>query len=149
MALSTATTTAGKTGLLKLTVAGPEHDPLPASDVTRMFGASALGTARLERLARWSRLIASCGATAVGVVTYQGAGGEVRAPDFGLDVSGACDVDAVVSAMVHGLEVACLASGAKRVVVMPPKGGEHVLARAGFVAVHEGCAGSWMEKILS
>lgn len=147
MALSTATTT--KNGLLKLTVAGPEHEPLPAEDVTRMFGASALGTARLERLARWSRLIAICGATPVGVATYQGAGGEVRAPDFGLDVSGACDIDAVVSAIVHGLEVACLAAGAKRVVVMPPKGGEHLLVRAGFVAIHEGCAGSWMEKTLT
>ncbi len=146
MALSTPTTT--KDGLLKLTVAGPEHEPLPAADVTRMFGANALGIARLERLARWSRLIASCGAKPVGVVTYQGASGEVRAPDFGLDVAGACDVDAVVLAMVHGLEVACLAAGAKRVVVMPPKGGEQVLARAGFVAIHEGCAGSWMEKTL-
>lgn len=145
MALSTPT----KNGLLNLTVAGPEHEPLPTADVTRMFGANALGTARLERLARWSRLIASCGATPVGVVTYQGASGEVRAPDFGLDVAGACDVDGVVMAMVHGLEVACLAAGAKRVVVMPPKGGEQILARAGFVAIHEGCAGSWMEKTLA
>jgi hypothetical protein len=138
-----------KPGLLKLTVAGPEHDALPAPDLSRMFGVNALGTARLERLARWSRLIATCGKTPVGVVTYQGAGGELRAPDFGLDVDGCCDAEAVVGAIIHGLEVACLAAGAKRVVVMPPRGGEHVLARAGYIAVHEGCAGSWVEKNLA
>lgn len=148
MALNAATTTYSKSGFLKLTVAGPEHEPLPAADLARMFGANALGTARIERLGRWSRLIATCGTTPVGIVTYQGAGGELRAPDFGLDINGACDADAVVGAIVHGLEVACLAAGAKRVVIMPPRGGEDVLARAGYVAVHEGCAGSWMEKSL-
>jgi hypothetical protein len=133
---------------LKLTVAGPEHEPLPRTEVTRMFGAAALGTARLERLARWSRLIAMCGDQAVAVVTYQGANGEVRAPDFGLDATGSCDAGTIVATIVHGLEVACLAAGAKRVVVMPPRGGEQALARAGYIAVHEGCAGSWMEKSL-
>jgi hypothetical protein len=141
--------TVSKSGFLKLTVAGPENDALPLADLTRLFGPNALGTARLERLGRWSRLIASCGKTPVGVVTYQGAAGELRAPDFGLDIDGACDADAVVGAIIHGLEVACLAAGAKRVVVMPPRGGETTLARAGYVAVHEGCAGSWMEKSLS
>ena len=135
--------------LLKLTVAGPEHEPLPAEDIARLFGEGALGAARLERLARWSRLIALCGQRPVGIVTYQGAPGEVRAPDFGLDLNGACDADAVVSAMAHGLEVACLAAGARRVVLMPPRGGEHALLRAGYVAIHEGCAGSWMEKTLA
>jgi hypothetical protein len=131
---------------LKLAVAGPEHDQLPATDISRLFQSAALGTARLDRLHRWSRLVASCGQTPVALVTYQSAGAELRAPDFGLDVQGCCDVDAVVSAIAHGLEVACLAAGARRVVVMPPKGGEHALLRAGYVAVHEGCAGSWMEK---
>jgi hypothetical protein len=145
---TTTTATADRRALLKLTVTGPEHEPLPAEDLERLFGSAALGTARLERLARWSRLVALCGAHPVGVVTYQGAAGEVRAPDFGLDVDGACNVDAVVGAMVHGLEVACLAAGARRLVLMPPRGGEHVLRRSGYVAVHEGCAGSWMEKAL-
>jgi hypothetical protein len=144
--MATGTVVAERKGLLKLTVAGPEHEALPAVDLERLFGSGALGAARLERLARWSRLIATCGARPVGVVTYQGAGGEVRAPDFGLDVEGGCDADAVVGAMVHGLEVACLAAGARRLVLMPPRGGEHVLLRSGYLAVHEGCAGSWMEK---
>ncbi len=135
--------------LLKLTVAGPEHDPLPASDISRLFAANALGTARNERLARWSRLIARCGETPVAVATYQSAGTELRAPDFGLDVGGCCEVDAVVAAITHGLEVACLAAGAKRVVVMPPKGGEQALRQSGYIAIHEGCAGSWMEKSLT
>jgi len=135
--------------LLKLTVAGPEHDPLPGPDIDRLFAANAVGTARLERLTRWSRLIATCGHTPVAVATYQSAGGELRAPDFGLDVQGCCEVDAVVSAVVHGLEVACLAAGARRVVVMPPRGGEQSLLRAGYIAIHEGCAGSWMEKTLT
>jgi hypothetical protein len=135
--------------VLKLTVAGPEHEPLPAADISRLFAAGALGTARLERLTRWSRLLACCGQTPVALVTYQSAGAELRAPDFGLDPVACCDVDAVVSAMVHGLEVACLAAGARRVVVMPPKGGEQSLLRAGYVAIHEGCAGSWMEKSLT
>ena len=147
--MATNTTAVDKKSLLKLTVAGPEHEPLPPEIVARLFGEQAVGAARLERLARWSRLIASCGQAPVAIVTYQGAGGEVRAPDFGLDVKGCCDVEAVVSAMAHGLEVACLAAGARRVVVMPPRGGEHALMRAGFVAIHEGCAGSWMEKTLA
>ena len=137
------------TTLVKLAVAGPEHDHLPAADVERLFASTTLGAARLERLSRWSRLVASHGATPVAVVTYQSAGTELRAPDFGLDTSACPDVDAVIAAVVHGLEVACLAAGARRVVVMPPKGGEHALLRAGYLAIHEGCAGSWMEKNLS
>ena len=143
------TVTVEPKGLLKLTVAGPEHEPLPADDIARLFGETSLGAARLDRLARWSRLIALCGQQPVGIVTYQGAAGEVRAPDFGLDLNGACDADAVVLAIAHGLEVACLAAGARRVVLMPPRGGEHALLRAGYVAIHEGCAGSWMEKNLA
>jgi hypothetical protein len=146
--MATGTIAAERKGLLRLTVAGPEHGLLPEADLERLFGTGSLGAARLERLSRWSRLVASCGTRPVGVVTYQGAGAEVRAPDFGLDVQGGCDTDAVVSAMVHGLEVACLAAGAHRLVLMPPRGGEHVLLRTGYVAVHEGCAGSWMEKAL-
>lgn len=136
------------TRLLKLTVAGPEHEALPAADLVRLFGAQALGAARLERLERWSRLIASCGHCPVAIVTYQGAGEEVRAPDFGLDVERACDVDRIVAAIVQGLEIACLAAGARRVVIMPPRGGEHLLRRHGYAAVHEGCAGSWVEKAI-
>jgi hypothetical protein len=134
--------------IVKLTVVGPEHDQLPNADIERLFTSSALGAARVERLNRWSRLVAICGETPVALVTYQSAGTELRAPDFGLDIPGCCDVEAVVSALVRALEVACLAAGARRVVVMPPKGGEHALLRAGYIAVHEGCAGSWMEKSL-
>jgi hypothetical protein len=134
---------------LKLTVAGPEHDQLPVRAISRLFAANVLGDARLERLSRWSKLVAMCGRTPVAVVTYQSAGSELRAPDFGLDPSACCDVGAVVTAIAHGLEVACLAAGAHRVVVMPPKGGEQALLRAGYVAVHEGCAGSWLEKNLT
>lgn len=141
--------TATDNHVVKLAVTGPEHDQLPGADIARLFASSALGAARLERLNRWSRLVARCGDTPVALVTYQSTGSELRAPDFGLDGPACCDVDAVVSAVVHGLEVACLAAGARRVVVMPPKGGEHALLRAGYVAIHEGCAGSWMEKSLS
>jgi len=143
------TTAAKRPALLRLTVAGPEHDPLAGPDLSRLFAGGALSTARVERLARWSRLIAHCGTLPVAVVTYQDAAGEVRAPDFGLDAAGCCDVDAVVSALAHALEIACLAAGAKRVVVMPPRGGEQSLLRCGFVAIHEGCAGSWMEKAIA
>jgi hypothetical protein len=31
---------------------------------------------------------------------------------------------------------------------MPPRGGEHLLRRHGYAAVHEGCAGSWVEKAI-
>lgn len=134
--------------VLKLTVAGPERDPLPPADLMRLFGATALGAARLERLARWSRLVACCGQRPVGIVTYQGGSGEVRAPDFGLDITAACDVDRIVASILQGLEIACLAAGARRVVIMPPRGGEHVLSRYGYAAVHEGCAGSWVEKTI-
>jgi hypothetical protein len=133
---------------VKLTVTGPEQDLPPSADIERLFASGAVGAARLERLNRWSRLVASCGQKPVALVTYQSAGAELRAPDFGFDPAAGCDVDSVVSAIVHGLEVACLAAGAHRVVVMPPRGGEHALLRAGYVAVHEGCAGSWMEKSL-
>jgi hypothetical protein len=136
------------TAVLKLAVAGPEHESLPHLDLERLFGAQSLGAARLERLARWSRLIASCGRRPVAIVTYQSAAGEVRAPDFGLDATTDCDLDAIVSAIVQGLEIACLAAGARRVVIMPPRGGEHALLRNGYAAVHEGCAGSWVEKAI-
>lgn len=143
------TTAAKQPALLRLTVAGPEHEALAGSDLSRLFGGGGLTNARAERLARWSRIVAHCGDLPVAVVTYQDAAGEVRAPDFGLDAKGCCNVDAVVTALAHALEIACLAAGARRVVVMPPKGGEQSLLKCGFVAIHEGCAGSWMEKALA
>jgi hypothetical protein len=53
----------------------------------------------------------------------------------------------VLDALLDAIELAALAAGCRRVVLIP-SGAAADLERRGYVVVREGCAGAWIEKSL-
>jgi hypothetical protein len=88
-----------------------------------------------------------------GVATYTQTPFEMQIPDFAIDIPSALGPDRyglakrVLAALFDAIEVASLAGGCHRVVVIPSAGAAD-LERRGYVVVREGCAGAWMEKSL-
>ena len=59
-----------------------------------------------------------------------------------------CSVDQIATALLDALEIACLAGGGRRLVLLPRAAlAGHLLRGRGFVPIVEGCAGSWFEKV--
>jgi hypothetical protein len=132
---------------MQVRILGPDCPPLSSDDLHRLFPGSLFTPAREERLAQWCRVVAVCGARAVGIATYQRASGELRVPDFALDACSSCAASYILNALLDALELACLAGGCRRLVLMPPTASAvAMLRRRGYVTVREGCAGTWIEK---
>jgi hypothetical protein len=112
----------------------------------RLFPPTALTDARLERLTTWSRVLATCDGVVVGVATYRRTDQELRVADFGVDESCACSISEIVGALVDALELACMAGGCHRVLLIPPLPTIAALRKRGYAVISEGCAGSWMER---
>jgi hypothetical protein len=133
---------------MQVKVLGPDCAPLAPADLRRLFRGRRLTPVRRERLAQSGRIVATCGNRPVGVVAYDGADAELRVHEFGLDTTSTlCAEEQVVDALLDALEMACLASGGRRLVLLPRAAlTPSVLARRGFVNIAQGCAGSWFEK---
>jgi len=133
---------------MQVKVHGPDCAPLSATDLRRLFRGRRLTPARRDRLAQSGRVVAACGSRIVGVAAYDRADGELRVHEFGVDTTSAlCTEEQVVNAVLDALEVACLAGGGRRLVLLPRAAvGVPLLRRRGFVTIAEGCAGSWFEK---
>jgi len=117
-------------------------------DVRRLFRGRRLTAPRKSRLANSGRVVATCGNRVVGVAAYDRADGELRVHEFGADATAVCTLDQIVSTLLDALEIACLAGGARRLVLLPRAAiAPQVLRARGFVTIAEGCAGSWFEKI--
>jgi hypothetical protein len=133
---------------MQVRVFGPDADPVTDADLRRLFPGAALTAERLDRLRDWSRVVAACGPRVVGLATYRRVDVELRAPDFGLDPDCECLPGDIVGALLEALELACLAGGSERIVLMPPPAAARLLARRGYRVVDEGCAGAWAQKDL-
>ncbi len=132
---------------MQVKVLGPDCAPLSAADLRRLFRGRRLTPARRDRLAQSGRVIATCGNRTVGIAAYDRADGELRVHEFAVDAASPCAEDQVVNALLDALEVACLAGGGRRLVVLPRAVvASALLRRRGFVTIAEGCAGSWFEK---
>jgi hypothetical protein len=133
---------------MQVRVLGPDCAPLSASDLRRLFRGHRLTPARRSRLAQSGRIVAACGNRTVGVAAYDRADGELRVHEFGVDTTSTlCTEEQVVHALLDALEVACLAGGGRRLVLLPRAAiASSLLRRRGFVTIAEGCAGSWFEK---
>jgi hypothetical protein len=133
---------------MQVKVLGPDCAPLSSSDLRRLFRGRRLTPARRDRLAQSGRVIAACGSRTVGVAAYDRADGELRVHEFGVDTtSSLCTEEQVVNALLDALEVACLAGGGRRLVLLPRAAiAVSLLRRRGYVTIAEGCAGSWFEK---
>jgi len=132
---------------MQVRVVGPESAGLTPADLRRLFRGRRLTPARRERLAGSGRVVASCAGRVVGVAGYERAGSELRVHEFGVDNLSPCPVEQTATALLDALEVACLAGGGRRLVLLPRAVVTSALLRPrGFVPIAEGCAGSWFVK---
>jgi hypothetical protein len=133
---------------LEVRVNGPDCEPLPAADVRRLFPGGSLTEARLDRLQTWPRITVQCGDQIVAVATCQKTDTELRVAEVGLEMYCGCNIQEVLGALLDAVELAGLAGGCRRVVVMPPKAALGVFERRGYATISERCAGGWLEKPL-
>jgi hypothetical protein len=137
---------------LDLRVEGPDVKGLKDADVRRLFPGRATGE-RLNRLRNWPRVVVRVGDVPVGVATYTQTPIETQIPDFSVDVPPSLESERryletqVLDALLEAIEIASLAGGCRRVVLIPSHGIAD-LTRRGYVTINEGCGGSWMEKSL-
>jgi hypothetical protein len=138
---------------LDVLVEGPDLRGLTDAEVRRLFSGSTLTGARLNRLRNWPRVVVRVDDTLAGVATYTQTPFEMQIPDFAVRVPSAVGTDRsglaqrVLDALLNAIEVASLAGGCHRIVVIPSTGAADLEGR-GYVVVSEGCAGAWMEKSL-
>jgi hypothetical protein len=132
---------------MQVKVLGPDCAPLSAADLRRLFRGRRLTPARRDRIAQSGRVVATCGNRTVGMAAYDRADGELRVHELAVDITTPCAEDQVINALLDALEVACLAGGGRRLVLLPRAAiAASLLRRRGFVTIAEGCAGSWFEK---
>ncbi|MBW8712508.1 MAG: hypothetical protein JF632_00315 [Acidobacteria bacterium] len=137
---------------LDLSVEGPEARGVTDADIRRLFPGRSAGD-RLNRLRNWPRLVVRIDDVPVGVATFTQTPIEMQIPDFAVDIPPALDLDhghvrpQIISALLEAIEIAALAAGCRRIVIIP-SGGPADFSRRGYLSVSEGCGGSWMEKCL-
>ena len=137
---------------LDLRVEGPDARGLTDADVRRLFPGRIAGE-RLNRLRNWPRILVRIDDVPVGVATYTQTPFETQIPDFAVDIPRSADLDhanarqQVMDSLLDAIEIASLAGGSRRIVIVPVSGIKDLL-RHGYLAVSEGCGGSWIEKTL-
>jgi hypothetical protein len=130
-----------------LRVVGPDAACLSPADMRRLFRGRSLPPARRARLLNGGRVLATCGPRVVGLAGYERSDGELRVHEFAIDEASPCPVDQIATALLDALEMACLAGGGRRLVLLPRAASATDLLRArGFAPIAEGSAGSWFEK---
>ena len=134
------------THLLRVQVLGPDAEPVAAAELGRLFPRIPPRTPRYERLTRFPKVVVTSGSRTVGLAVYQTAGGELRVPELALVAPAAGGVRDVLALVLDALEAACLASGSRRIILIPPTQSHGLLRRRGYQLIAEGCAGTWMEK---
>ncbi len=132
---------------MQVRVLGPDGGSLAPNDLRRLFRGQRLTSARRKRLDQGARILASCAGRLVGVAAYERADRELRVYEFVLDVASSRGVDDIAAGLLDALELACLAGGARRLLMLPRATvAPAVLTRRGFHAIAEGTAGTWYEK---
>jgi hypothetical protein len=135
---------------VKVRVVGPDAACLTPTDLRRLFRGRRLTAARRERLANSGRVLAACGTRMVGLAAYERTDGELRVHEFAVDATTPCAGDEIATALLDALEMACLAGGGRRLILLPrAASADHLLRARGFVPIAEGSAGSWFEKLFA
>jgi hypothetical protein len=134
--------------VLEIHVQGPDAGAVSDADLRRLFPGAALTERRLERLRDWPTVTVSCRNRIVALATCKKTETELRVPDLAIDADAPCDSHDVLVALLEAVELAGLAGGCARIVIMPPRQSPSVLERRGYAAIRERCAGGWLEKTL-
>jgi hypothetical protein len=132
---------------MQFRVLGPDSTGLSPTDLRRLFPGQRLTAARRNRLKQGGRILALCGVRVVGLAAYERTERELRVGEVGADPDSACGTDAIANGLLDALELACLAGGVHRLVLLPRAGlADSILRRRGYTAVAEVAAGTWFEK---
>jgi hypothetical protein len=131
---------------LAVQVFGADAAPLPAAEIARLFPQIAPATPRFERLMRFARVVVSGDTRIVGLAVYHAVGEELRVPELAIVPEAETAARDILDRLLDALEAACLAGGARRIVLTPPVRSLGLLRRRGYALISEGCAGTWMEK---
>ncbi len=128
-------------------VLGPDSGGPTPTDLRRLFKGQRMTAARRSRLGLSGRILSMCGTRVVGLAAYERSERELRVTELGLDQTSACGTDEIAIGLLDALELACMASGARRLVLLPRATlADALLRRRGYVSIAEGAAGNWFEK---
>lgn len=132
---------------MQFRVLGPDAGGPATPDLRRLFRGQRLTAARRNRLDQGGRILAMCGNRVVGLAAYERTDREVRVYELVVDPDSACGTDEIVGGLLDALELACLAGGARRLLLLPRAACAATLLRLrGYAAFGDGPAGPWFEK---
>lgn len=139
---------------LDVIVEGPDARGLTDADVRRLFPGNSPSGVRLNRLRNWPRVVVRVDDTVAAVATYTQTPVETQIPDFAIGIPSAVGpersrlAERVLDALLDAVEVASVAGGCQRIVLIPSVASVDDMERRGYAVVRDGYAGSWMEKSL-
>jgi hypothetical protein len=135
---------------LNVRIDDAECAPLSDGDLRRIFPGSSLTERRLDRLRSWLRVVVTHGERVVGVATCRETDSEMRVPDIALDPEEHNPgVHQILHALLDAIELAATAGNCRSIVMSTPPVSPAWLQRRGYRAVHESCAGAWLEKSIT
>ncbi|MEW5983728.1 MAG: hypothetical protein AB1806_15355 [Acidobacteriota bacterium] len=133
---------------IQFRVLGPESRGPSFADLRRLFPGQRLTGARRVRVSKGGRILAVCGTCVVGLAAYEQSDNEIRVFELGVDPQSACGTDQIAGGLLDALELACMAAGARRLLLLPrARVAGDLLRRRGYMAVAAGAAGGWSEKV--
>jgi hypothetical protein len=100
-------------------VLGPDGGSVSAADLRRLFRGQRLSQARRNRLAQGGRILVLCGSRVVGIAAFDRSDVDVRVYEVGLDAESVCATDDIINYLLDALELACMASGTRRLILLP------------------------------
>jgi hypothetical protein len=134
-------------GALQVRVVGPDSVLPSSTDLRRLFNSRSLTRARRDRVARSAKVLAAFESRVVGMAVFERTADEIRVHEFAFEPDLCFSPQDILRQLLDALELACLASGGRRLVLLPTAVvAVTPLERLGYRLVNEGCAGAWFEK---
>ena len=131
---------------MQFRVLGPDAGGPATPDLRRLFRGQRLTAARRNRLDQGGRILAIV-ATGWLLAAYERTDRGVRVYELVVDPDSASGTDENVGGLLDALELACLAGGARRLLLLPRAACAATLLRLrGYAAFGDGPAGPWFEK---
>jgi hypothetical protein len=135
---------------IQFRVLGPESRGPSFADLRRLFPGQRLTGARRVRVSMGGRILAVCGNRVAGLAAYEQTHNELRVYEMGVDPQSACGPDSIAAGLLDALELACMAAGARRLLLLPrARVASDLLRRRGYAPVAAGAAGGWSEKVFA
>jgi hypothetical protein len=138
---------AGEAAALQVRVVGPDSAAPSAADIRRLLLQRPLSRVRRDRLVHAAKVIATVGSRVVGLASYERINDEIRVHELAFEPDVCFSTQDILRQLLDALELACLASGGRRLVLLPQAVvAVSPLERLGYHLINEGCAGAWLEK---